>query len=69
MNPVGTILSAALMLRYSLGRNEEAKAIQISVEETLDRGIRTRDIGGQAGTAEFGDAVVRALQKYLRKTA
>jgi len=65
VNPVGTILSAALLLRYALGLEEEARAIERSVEQVLDSGLRTRDIGGQAGTVEFGDAVVDTLRNML----
>lgn len=69
VNPVGAILSAAMMLRYSLGQEKEATAIERSVEEALDRGIRTRDIGGQVSTTDFGDAVVETLQRILKNNA
>ena len=63
-NPLATILSAAMMLRYSLGRAEQADRIEGAVRKVLARGLRTADIaaGGQAvGTREMGDAVVAAL--------
>ncbi|KAJ3249085.1 3-isopropylmalate dehydrogenase [Chytriomyces hyalinus] len=70
-NPVGTILSAALLLRYSLGMEREAKAVETAVRIVLDepaqggRGLRTKDLGGNATTKEIGDAVVAELKKLL----
>ncbi|KAI8621892.1 3-isopropylmalate dehydrogenase [Chytriomyces sp. MP71] len=72
-NPVGTILSAALLLRYSLGMEREAKAIEDAVRIVLDetaqggRGLRTKDLGGNAMTSEIGDAVVVEVKKILGK--
>lgn len=60
-NPVGTILSAALLLRHSLGLKKEAAAISGAVERVLREGPHTRDIGGKAGTAQVRDAVLAAL--------
>jgi 3-isopropylmalate dehydrogenase len=60
-NPVGTILSAALLLRHSLGLKKEAAAVQGAVERVLREGPHTRDLGGKAGTAEVRDAVLAAL--------
>jgi 3-isopropylmalate dehydrogenase len=64
-NPLATILSVAMMLRYSLGVAEQADCIEAAVGAVLDQGLRTADIAasGQAsvGTAEMGDAVVAAL--------
>lgn len=54
-----------MMLRYSLGRENEAAAIEKAVADTINGGVRTRDIGGQAGTVEFGDAVVKHLKARL----
>ncbi|KAM5341879.1 hypothetical protein ACJ41O_014910 [Fusarium nematophilum] len=65
VNPVGTILSAAMMLRYSLGQDEAAAAVEKAVEDTLNQGLRTEDIGGSTGTTEFGDAVAEALRALL----
>ncbi|KAH7147156.1 hypothetical protein B0J13DRAFT_441896, partial [Dactylonectria estremocensis] len=65
VNPVGTILSAAMMLRYSLGQEEAAAAVERAVSDTLNQGLHTADIGGSTGTTEFGDAVVRALEAIL----
>ncbi|TPX38057.1 hypothetical protein SmJEL517_g00291 [Synchytrium microbalum] len=66
-NPTGTILSVAMMLRYSLKMDKEAKAIEQAVAKVIDSGIRTRDIGGTNSTSEFGDAVVAALAEPLNK--
>ncbi|KAI9346094.1 3-isopropylmalate dehydrogenase [Zopfochytrium polystomum] len=70
-NPIGTILSAALLLRYSLGLEQDARAVEDAVRKVLDdakdggRGLRTRDLGGLATTREVGDAVVEELRKIL----
>jgi 3-isopropylmalate dehydrogenase len=65
-NPLATILSAAMMLRYSLGRPELADKIEQAVSQVLDQGLRTGDIAGEGdqvvGTREMGDAVVEALR-------
>jgi len=64
-NPLGTILSAALLLRHSLGLEAEAKSIERAVESALARGARTRDLGGGDGslsTAAMGEAVIAALE-------
>ncbi len=61
-NPLATILSAAMMLRYSFGMNEEANAIESAVEKTLNDGFRTGDLGGTCITEEMGDAVIARLQ-------
>jgi 3-isopropylmalate dehydrogenase len=64
-NPLATILSAALMLRYSLGQPEAAVRIERAVSKVLQSGLRTADIHTagtrKAGTQEMGDAVVAAL--------
>lgn len=60
-NPLATILSAAMMLRYSFGLTEEAKAVEAAVEATLDAGYRTPDIASAGcalvGTQAMGDQV------------
>ena len=65
-NPLATILSAAMMLRYSLGAKNEAKAIERAVSSVLDNGLRTGDIFTdgmkKVGTADMGTAVVKALE-------
>lgn len=64
-NPLATILSAAMLLRYSLGQEEAAKAIEGAVESTLAAGFRTADIApsGESviGTVEMGNAVLALL--------
>lgn len=66
MNPVATILSVAMLFQYSLNLTAEAQAVEEAVRRTIDRGIRTRDIGGQASTAEVGDAVAEELEAILK---
>ena len=63
-NPVGAILSAALLLRHSLGLEEEAQAVEAAVQEVLEHGPRSRDLGGSAGTAAVRDAVLVALEQH-----
>ena len=64
-NPLATILSAAMMLRYSLGRAGDADRVGAAVRKVLQNGLRTADIYTdglkKVGTAEMGDAVVAAL--------
>lgn len=65
-NPLATILSAAMMLRYSLGHAEVADRIETAVQSVLASGLRTADIAQagatRASTREMGDAVVKALK-------
>ncbi|MGO4378656.1 3-isopropylmalate dehydrogenase [Pseudoduganella sp. RAF53_2] len=64
-NPLATILSAAMMLRYSLNRAEQADRIENAVKKVLAQGLRTPDIyedgTTKVGTEQMGDAVVAAL--------
>ena len=65
-NPIGTILSAAMMLRYSFDLPKEADAIEAAVSATLDAGWRTADIydgenGQKIGCAEMGDRILENL--------
>jgi 3-isopropylmalate dehydrogenase len=66
-NPLATILSAAMMLRYSLNQSEAAGRIESAVRAVLAAGLRTADIWREGdkrvGTREMGDAVVAALTK------
>ncbi|KAG0172537.1 3-isopropylmalate dehydrogenase [Apophysomyces sp. BC1034] len=64
-NPIATILSAALLLRYSLGFQEEAHAIEAAVRKVLDDGFRTRDLKGDKSTTDVGDKVVEVLRPLL----
>ncbi len=64
-NPLATILSAAMMLRFSLNQPEAAQRIEAAVQKVLAQGLRTGDIWSEGttkvGTAQMGDAVVKAL--------
>jgi 3-isopropylmalate dehydrogenase len=60
-NPCATILSAAMLLRYSLGMDEAADRIEAAVTRALAGGARTADLGGSLTTGEMGDAVLKAL--------
>jgi len=70
-NPIGTILSAAMLLRYSLGLEKPASAIEAAVRKVLDLpsaggyGLRTADLGGKVGTTEIGDKIIDALKEIL----
>ena len=64
-NPLATILSAAMLLRYSLGQPEAACAIERAVEQALEQGWRTADIAAgkpAIGTREMGDIVCRLIE-------
>ncbi len=65
-NPLATILSAAMMLRYTLGETAQAERIEAAVERVLAAGLRTADIAsgapGSIGTREMADAVIAALE-------
>ena len=60
-NPMAQILSAAMLLRHSLGREAEAARIEAAVARTLAAGIRGGDLGGSHGTRAIGDAVLAHL--------
>ncbi|HFQ13524.1 MAG TPA: 3-isopropylmalate dehydrogenase [Gammaproteobacteria bacterium] len=66
-NPLATILSVAMMLRYSLDEAALADRIERAVNTVLDQGLRTRDIHSEGttevGTAQMGDAVVAAMRQ------
>lgn len=65
-NPIATILSFAMMLRYSFGLGADADMLEQAVNTVLDQGFRTADImqegGKKVGTHEMGDAIIAALQ-------
>ncbi|MBM3188082.1 MAG: 3-isopropylmalate dehydrogenase [Chloroflexi bacterium] len=67
VNPIASILSAAMLLRYSLDLEEEAQAIEAAVDKVLAQGLRTRDIAEAdsqvIGTVAMGDAIVRAIEQ------
>lgn len=60
-NPIATILSAAMLLRHSLGLEDQAARIEAAVASALADGIRGGDLGGSMGTAAIGDAVLERL--------
>ena len=60
-NPLATILSAAMMLRFSLGQPDVADRIDAAVARALAGGARSLDLGGSMSTAAMGDAVIAAL--------
>jgi 3-isopropylmalate dehydrogenase len=60
-NPLAMFLSVALMLRNGLGWESEAAAVESAVDRALDAGLRTRDLGGDATTAEATRAVIDNL--------
>ena len=60
-NPCAAILSAAMMLRHSFGKEAEAARIEEAVAKALADGIRGGDLGGSHGTVEIGDAVLARL--------
>ena len=70
-NPIGTILSAALLLRYSMGLDKPAQAIESAVRRVLDEervggfGFRTKDLGGSVSTTQMGDKILEALKESL----
>jgi 3-isopropylmalate dehydrogenase len=70
-NPLATILSAAMMLRFSLEQPEAADRIESAVKDVLASGLRTADIASEGtkrvGTREMGDAVVASLTKKTTK--
>jgi len=60
-NPLAMFLSVALLLRHGLNLESEAGALESAVDKALDQGLRTRDLGGTASTAEATEAVLAAL--------
>ena len=70
-NPLATILSAAMMLRFSLNQPQAADRIESAVKAVLASGLRTPDIWSEGtkkvGTCEMGDAVVATMTKKTTK--
>ena len=60
-NPIGTILSAALMLRYSFKMEKEAALIEKAVEQTISEGARSADLGGSLSTSQITDKIIHNL--------
>jgi 3-isopropylmalate dehydrogenase len=71
-NPLATILSVAMMLRFSLDQPAAAARVESAVQDVLAAGLRTADIWSEGttkvGTREMGDAVVGALTRGKTKT-
>ncbi len=65
-NPIASILSFAMALRYSLDLDNEADALEKAVQEVLNDGLRTKDISSkdtkEASTSDMGDAIISKLQ-------
>ncbi|MEL6340543.1 MAG: 3-isopropylmalate dehydrogenase [Myxococcota bacterium] len=64
-NPLATIMSTAMLLRHSLGLNDEADAIESAVSTVVSQGGRTADLGGSLSTQEITDHVLRVLEIKL----
>jgi 3-isopropylmalate dehydrogenase len=62
-NPIGTILSAALLLRYSLGLEDEAKAVEAAVRSAIAAGCRTPDLGGALTTSAMVGEIISRLNE------
>jgi 3-isopropylmalate dehydrogenase len=62
-NPLGTILSAAMMLRHSFGLVDEASAIEAAVDRALLDGCRTSDLAGSLSTSRMTDGVIERLER------
>jgi len=60
-NPIGMILSSALLLRYSLGLENEAASIERAVDQSIAEGARTVDIGGKLNTRQMADEIISGL--------
>jgi 3-isopropylmalate dehydrogenase len=61
-NPLAMFLSAALLLRHGLGLESEASAVESAVQRALSSGLRTPDLGGDAGTGQATRAVLENLE-------
>jgi 3-isopropylmalate dehydrogenase len=64
-NPVGAILSVALLLRYGLRLTAEANAVEAAVERVLTRGARTADLGGEYGCRGMGEAIADEVRRSV----
>jgi 3-isopropylmalate dehydrogenase len=60
-NPVGTILSTAMLLRHSLGLEAEAASIEAAVDQSITEGARTVDVGGRLNTKQMADEIIARL--------
>jgi 3-isopropylmalate dehydrogenase len=62
-NPIGTILSTAMMLRHSFKMEFEAQAIETSVDQIIKQGARTADLGGKLTTRQMADEIIRRIEE------
>jgi 3-isopropylmalate dehydrogenase len=66
-NPIAAILSAAMLLRHSLGLQQEAEAIEAAVEQTINAGYRTEDLREEGktvlGTGAMGNQIVQTISR------
>ncbi len=67
-NPVGAVLSVALLLRYGLRLSDEASAVEAAVERAIVSGARTADLGGDLGCRAMGDSIVDELLRSAAVT-
>ena len=67
-NPIGTILSAALLLRYSLKLEEEAQVIEQAVDAVITDGCRTADLGGSLKTTQMTDEIIKRVMKHPERS-
>ncbi len=63
-NPYAGILTAAMLLRHSLGLDTEAEAVEMAVAQSITDGVLTPDLGGKATTEQVGDSVCSALEAF-----
>ncbi|KIW28295.1 3-isopropylmalate dehydrogenase A [Cladophialophora immunda] len=66
INPVAAILSVAMLLLYSLNLPRESLLVEQAVKIVIEKGIVTKDIGGESSTVEVGDAVARELESLFK---
>ena len=67
-NPYGAILSGALLLRHSLGRDDLATAVEAAVDDCITEGILGADLGGTAGTGDIANAVLQTIAQQRSAT-
>ena len=60
-NPIGTILSSAMLLRHTLGLEAEAAMIEQAVDQTITEGARTADLGGKLSTTQMADEILKRI--------
>jgi 3-isopropylmalate dehydrogenase len=60
-NPLGTILSAAMMLRYSFKLEKEAGTVEAAVDQAIEDGCRTLDLGGSLTTSQMADEIIQRI--------